>query len=384
MGGVRITVAEEGIKSFAEAVKEESHGGRVLLFAEEGRRGDDAQAALALAGMRVLRQNPSEAMLSDYSLLRDKAFPEEIMAVVGMGGAVQMEAAKTAGLGRRISRILYPTDLSALCAWEERSFFGTKGSFVTLRTEGHRVLFDRKALSSSSEIRAGLGYLLARVVEESDGIYEDLIEKGESPASSLTLLKERISLLDDLREEAGAAGVAEAAFRLFGEEESLPLSGSVHTFALVLAKSGYGLLSDLLFPAAYAILRLYEHFLKTLPLEHCPPSDRMRGVEALTEKCGWDGRALYAEMREYAEGYSERARKTAEYREDFSECLCELLPLARLSRLYRRADRGKGTRYPSARELLSLLSLTGEAVSGYPLLKHIKITGLSDPLLKVG
>ena len=76
-------------------------------------------------------------------------------------------------------------------------------------------------------------------------------------------------------------------------------------------------------------------------------------------------------------------RRTAEYREDFFECIEEeALPLGVLSRLYRRTmPRAEESKQLGAQELLSLLSLTGEAVSGYPLLKHIKMTGLIEPLI---
>ena len=379
-----VILAEEGMKTFAKTVKEASHGGRVLLFAEEGRRGEDARAALCLEGLKVTAQDPTDRIFSDCSPLWGKSIPEGCMAVAGIGGAAAVEAAKAVGLGRRFPRVLYPTELSALSAFDERCFFGTKGGYSRLETEGHTLLFDQETLASSKEIRAGLGYLLARITEEADGIYERLIEKGKSPAADLSLLKERISLLSDIKEAESGASVAKIAYALFEEKEGLTPSDGVHVFALALAKKLSGIYPDLLFPAAYAVLRLYEKYLTAFPLEHCPPPDREKGASLLKEECGFDPSDLYRGMRGYADDYRERAQKTAEYREDFAECFTQSLSLARLSRLYRRAARPEREKSPSAEELLFLLSLTGEAVSGYPLFKHIKMTGLLEPLLRAG
>ncbi|HCU56331.1 MAG TPA: hypothetical protein DIC18_03235 [Clostridiales bacterium] len=379
---VKVTLAEEGMRSFAEQVRESSHGGKVLLFAQEGRTGDDARAALALAGMKVVRQDLNRAVLSDYSILSDRAYPEDCMAVAGVGGAAQMEAAKTVRLGKQAARILYPTELGALCALDERSFFATKGEFLMLRSEGHSVLFDQKALCAAKDVRAGLGLLLARLIEETDGVYEALIREGKSPASALGVLRKRFRTAGSLREEECAAGVARVAFSLLGET---PLSAgeSAHLLAIAAAKQTGGQYPDFLFTAAYCLYDLYLHYLNKLPLEHCPPPDRARSVDALGEM-GWDSSVLYANGKLFAEGYEARAKATAEYREDFSEALREDFPFVSYTRLYRRAPREKDGKRLSARDLLALLSLTGEAVSGYPLLRHIKMTGILEPLLIAG
>ena len=95
---------------------------------------------------------------------------------------------------------------------------------------------------------------------------------------------------------------------------------------------------------------------------------------------------MHRKQKPYAEDYDKRWRLTAEYREDFSEAMGESsIPLSLLSRLYRRTPEGTPASPPlSASDLLMLLSLTGEAVSGYPLIKHIKMTGLIEPLLACG
>ena len=90
---------------------------------------------------------------------------------------------------------------------------------------------------------------------------------------------------------------------------------------------------------------------------------------------------LAKDERIYAEGYLERQHTTGEYRDDCLEFLSEKgLPLSALCRLYRRAAKAEGERELSSETLLHLFSLTGEAVSGYALIKHIGLTGLLVPL----
>ena len=205
------------------------------------------------------------------------------------------------------------------------------------------------------------------------------------PASPLRKIKEKAALLSVIREEDAATGIAEIAPAIFAEEEK-PRPATVHLLARLAARKHGGLFCDHLFCAAYALLKLYRSYLGDLPLEHCPPPDRTKNLALLAENCRLAPSILSSKQRPYAEGYDERMRRTAEYREDFSECIAEeVLPLGALSRLYRRTPptAEEGARL-DAQELLSLLSLTGEAVSGYPLLKHVKMTGLLEPLLLCG
>ena len=162
-------------------------------------------------------------------------------------------------------------------------------------------------------------------------------------------------------------------------ERGLSSLGSATTFAFLAAKKEGRLYDEYLFSAAYALVSLYRRYLSDIPLEHQVPPDRSETVEAL--------RACRAEVdlakdeRIYAEGYLERQHTTGEYRDDCLEFLSEKgLPLSALCRLYRRAAKAEGERELSSETLLHLFSLTGEAVSGYALIKHIGLTGLLVPL----
>ena len=380
-GNVKITIVNDGVRSLVRQVKELSHGGRVLFFTEEGRQGEDVRAALTFEGMRIVQKEVPE-MPSDSLFSEVQRPPEGIMAAVAVGGANAMEALKAAHLPSAIPKLLFPTCFAALCGADERIFLGTKADLPRCRSAGHEVMIDPKIVAASP-LRPGLGFLIANVTEQADAAYEKLILSGESPAAALRLLKEKASLLLEIREENAAEDTASAALKLI--KSSAETSDSAHTLALLAARRAGGNFTDHLFSATYALLRLYAGYLGSLPLEHCPPPDRDENLRLLQAKCGVNASLLWKKQKTYAEGYDNRWRLTAEYREDFAEAIGEkAVPLSALSRLYRRARDEKPCPQLSASELLSLLSLTGEAVSGYPLIKHVKMTGLLEPLLRCG
>ena len=377
---VKISVVREGYKSLAKEAREASHGGRVMLFTEEGIVGDDAAAALTFEGMAVNRRNIPEKGADDLFAELQKP-PEGIMAAVAVGGIAPIEAAKAARLPSAIPKILFPTESAALSAADDRVYLSTKGALPVGRSLGQVTLLDPAVLSASPP-RPALGYIAAMLLEEADDAYEKLLTERVSPALSLRTIKEKAALLADIREENAAEDAVNAALTLLNSSHSSPQTGSAHTLALLGAKRKEGLFSDYLFPAAYAIILLYEGYLGSLPLEHCPPPDRAENLRLLHAKCRMEPSLLSPAQKPFSGCYEERWRLTAEYREDFLEAI-HAIPLRHLSRLYRRAAADASPAL-TASELLMLLSLTGEAVSGYPLIKHIKMTGLIEPLLKCG
>ena len=376
---VQVYEINDGYKSFGKAVREASHGGQVLLFAENDERGENAEAALALEGLKVTRRPPAKSDASWSDVL-----PEGVLAVVGAGGGAAMDAAKSVNAWG-IPKLLFPTDLSALCALSDRVIRESAADISLRPSDGHTVLYDKTVLGASGGVRAGLGYLLAALTEMTDAAFEGLLLSREIPALPLRTIKEKAALLSVIREEDAAAGIAETSLALLAED-GLPRASSAHIFALLTARKFGGHYSDHLFCAAYTLLKLYRAYLGDLPLEHCPPPDRAKNLSLLEEGCRLAPSLVSSKQKPYAAGYEERMHRTAEYREDFLECIAEdVLPLGVLSRLYRRTPPAAGEgRQLGAEELLSLLSLTGEAVSGYPLLKHVKMTGLLEPLLLCG
>ena len=384
----KVTAVAKGFHEIAEIVRAEAHGGTVLLFKDASQRSQDLAPALALAGLKVKQREVTDKILFDYVALNATPVPEGTMAVVGAGGRAAVECAKGIRLPRALPRLLIPLDLSGLDALDERAFFCTKGEAFCLSCEDVRVLFDAELLSSSDHVREGLGILLARLAETTDGAYEALVEQGKCPADALEGVKRAAADLQKIKESDAASGVTKVALEWTKEGGlfSLPAAGTSHLASMLAARKTGGRAQDHLFVASYALLRLYARYLTDLPLDRAAPPDRTRNAELLKETCRLDLLPLLSRGKPYAEGYGERTHVTAEYKEDFAECLQEkVLPLSTLARLYRRAPKptDEGTLL-SAPAILMLLSLTGEAVSGYPLLRQIKMTGLLEPLLAVG
>ena len=384
----KVTTITKGFHEIAEIVRAEAHGGTVLLFRDVSQSSQDLAPALALAGLKVKQREVTDKLLFDYVALCATPVPEGVTAVVGAGGRAAVECAKGVRLPREVPRLLVPLDLSGLDALDSRAFFCTKGEAFFLSREDARVLVDSTLLSSSDHVREGLGILLARIAETTDGAYEALIEKGKCPSDALDAIKRAAADLQTIKESDATAGITKVALEWTKEGGlfSLPVANTAHLASMLAARKTGGRLGDHLFAASYALLRLYVRYLSDLPLDRAAPPDRTRNAELLKETCRLDLLPLLSRGKPYAEGYGERAQVTAEYKEDFAERLQDKgLPLSVLARLYRRSPKSPDEgALLSAPALLMLLSLTGEAVSGYPLLKQIKMTGLLEPLLAAG
>ena len=372
--GIRIVTVEEGFKSLAKEVKKCLKGGKVLLFAREGREGEDAEATLALEGYTVVRREVRDAFIMRRSFDREEI--DFVAAAVGVGGLKETEAAKDYAAYGKVPTFLYPTDFTALSAFIEHTECTTAVQRVTVRSDCFTVVTDRSLYASGEGIRSGLGHLLARFTEGLDGAYADLILHKKDPAPSLAALTRAFEGWTEDRPLAER--MLSAALSLASADR--PAVKSATELAFLAARSVGGRYDDYLFPASYALLDLYKYYLSDFPLECALPPDRAETAARIGSACGLSASALLAKSARYADGYTERMRVTGEYREDFLQAIAAF-PLAALCRAYRRAPTHPDEKAISSERLLELLSLTGEAVSGYALVKHVKLTGLLEPLL---
>ena len=378
---------EDGFRSFGKEIKKAAGGGKLVLFADE--EADAAAAALGVEGFTVLKTEVSGKTLSRYSLLNEKSYPECVSAVVGVGSAAAMECAKAFKKSRALTCFLFPTDLAGLVALNDEAFFFTSGGLARFPSPVRTILVDKRKLLSSGSVASGIGLFLSRYIAVFDGAYERLIKKGESPSVALSALRNVAAKLSDITEETASEKTFDAILALERavKDKAFYPNPSSQTFAAILANGAEGGYPTYSFYAAYALIKLYEFYLREIPLERAIPPDREKNFELLSVRCGVSASALLARPSErYAEGWEERGYLTAEYKEDFASALKEgVLPLSALCRAYRRLAKkeGKQERISSER-ILALVSLTGELVSGYPLIKHIKTTGLLEPLLSCG
>ncbi|MCR4726866.1 MAG: hypothetical protein K5753_06595 [Clostridia bacterium] len=388
MEKVEIKEAEAGFESLGKEVKKAAGGGKLVLFAEEGRSAEDAAAALGVEGFRVLKTLVDQDAFSRYSLLNEKSYPECVSAVVGVGSAAAMDCAKAFRKSRALVCVLFPTDLSALNALQEASYFRTTGGLARFPAQDRIVLIDKKRILASPA-SSGIGLFLSRFVSIFDGAYEALLKKGASPAVSLSTLRECARELLGITEEDAAEKIFRAILALEEaiREKNLPESPSSETLAALLCRESERAYSEERFVAAYSLLRLYSYYLSAIPLDHAVPPDRAKNIEILRSECGVCASALLSrEDQTFSEGAEDRLFLTAEYKEDFLSLLKEsVLPLSALCRAFRRLAKKEGAGESlSADRILTLVSLTGELVSGYPLIKQIKTTGLIEPLLSCG
>jgi len=378
--GISVVCVEEGLRSLVKEVKKTVKAGRVILFAKEGREGDDALAAFSHEGFKVDRREVKDAFLMRRSFAKEEECRQA--AIIGVGGRVETEAAKEYAAFGQNPVYLYPTDLSALSAFQAGVDYRTVKQLFFVETFAFCVVYDRSLKESREGLRSGLGSLFARMIECMDGAYDELMRKKRDPAATLSYLRKVSAEWKNIPTEEVSARVLSSARCLSSEEgNKLPFVKSATTLSFLAAAKKGGRYDDYLFPAAYALFSLYRFYLSDYPLEHCPPPDRVENAARIEKMAGLDAHSHLLLAERYADVFSERGQLTGEYREDFLSFLAEDFPLAELCKAYRRAPGSKDVESLCTEELLELLSLTGEEVSGYALVKHIKQTGLLEPLL---
>ena len=379
-GEINVVCVEEGFRSLAKEVKKGLKGGKVLLFAREDREGEDVAAALTLEGFSVVRREVKNAFIMRRSFDREEI--GFVAAAVGVGGLAETEAAKDYAAYGKVPAFLYPLDLTALSAEKEDAEFTTATQRVTVRSDTFTVVVDRALYGSGEGMRSGLGYLIARMVEVWDGAYAELVLHHRDPAPAFAALQKVFEDWIGTAERPLAERVVSASLHLGAlvREKELPTVKSATDLAFLAARKQGGRYDEYLFPAAYVLLDLYRYYLSDLPLECALPPDRAENAALIEKGCGLSASVHITSCGRYAPGYTDRVRATGEYRKDFLQVI-ERIPLAELCRAYRRAEGERADRTLTSERLLDLLSLTGEAVSGYALVKHIKLTGLLEPLL---
>ncbi len=376
---------DDGFVSLGKEVKKAAGGGKLILFAEGEKALEGAAAALGVEGFTVLKTQVNGKTLSRYSVLNEKEYPECVSAVVGVGSAAAMECAKAFKKSRALTCFLFPTDLGGMNALSDEAYFFTSGGLASFSAPVRTILLDKKMLAASRSGAKGIGAFFAHFTGVLDGAYERLLKRGESPAAALAALRSSALKLSDITEENASEKVYDAIeeLALTVKEKNLFRNPSAETLAALLAKDDSRGYPSALFLSSYALLRLYAFYWGEVPLDRALPPDRVKNIELLSS-CGVSASALLGRVNErYAEDAEERRALTAEYKEDFLKVIEEgVLPLSASCRAYRRLLKKEGGEIPlSSERILAFVSLTGELVSGYPLIKHIKTTGLIEPLL---
>ena len=315
--GICVVNVEEGFKSLAKEVKKCLKGGKVLLFAREGREGEDVAAALSVEGFSVVRREVKDSFIMRRTFDREEI--DFVAAAVGVGGLKEIEAAKEYSAYGKVPTFLYPADLSALSAEKEDAEFTTATQRVTVRANAFTVVADKRLLSSSEGVRSALGYLVSRWTEVMDGAYAALAFGGKDPATALSALAAVSAFWKDSSDRPLSERIVSTVFFLGDtvREKGLSVVKSATDLAFLAARKEGGRYDEYLFSAAYSLLELYRYYLSDFPLECAVPPDRTESAARIESSCGLSAATHLKKCVGYADGYSERMRLTGEYREDF-------------------------------------------------------------------
>ncbi|NCA67190.1 MAG: iron-containing alcohol dehydrogenase [Clostridia bacterium] len=353
--------------------------------------GDNAIELLRKAGYKVTVIEVDKKSLFSYNTVAAKILGEESRLVVGIGEDYVMDSAKVIASSANVPLILVPITFSGLCALQRRAEFFCDGSLISYYLSNPAIVLlckDFWAGQKAKEFSQGLGYMLSYLVWTVDALYEGIIHNKGINAKTLQLLRYLVKCfgkLNSLENCNNADVVIKAAIEISALVSELEVK-SISAFSLAwfisLYKKEKISYNNYTFIAAYAILQLYCNT-PDMP-DMLLPADRDRALRELEKCCGLD---YSEELRQtkigYAEDYNRRCFVTQDYREELQN-LIRGEWLKNCARYYRRLQGSSGysmCKIISGEELLKLLSLSGEACGGYPLLKHIKLTGLLERYL---
>ncbi len=347
-----------------------------------------ASELLKKAGYSVSVIELDSKVLFAYNAVAAKIVKEESRLVVGIGADYVMDSAKVIAGNADLPLLLVPSVFSALCAFQKRAEFFSENALVAYYMANPAVVLvckDVLKCQKASEQAVGLGYILAYIVAAVDHIYEGVIHNRGLSAKALRLIKSLISVLAGMNTmETVENGdiIAKSAIEIaeFASESS---SSSSSAFCLAWYISLYKRekisYNSYSFIAAYVILELYR---KISNIDNMLlPADRDLALRELQKHCGIDySQELKQSKIGYAEDYNRRSYITADYLGEFKQLLSGDW-LANAAKCYRRLIGNSGyniNKIITSDMLLRLLSLSGESCGGYPLLKHIKLSGLLE------
>ncbi len=371
---------------FVPTVGEMLKAGHITVV-KDSLAGIDAAEIITKAGYCCSVIEISAGALFDYNAIAAKLVREDTRLVIGIGGIECIESVKVIAGIAALPLLMVPTSFNALACLQKRADFFCTDTFVTYYVaKGATVLICYDILKDKkADIPSGMGYLLAHLVLSFDTLYEGLLHnKGMN--NSL------IMLIGLIKEAFCALAKAEPA-----ELSEIIIRTSVE-IASVIAESGQGssasnslawfislykrretAYTEYSFIAAYTILKLYlaAPELSNMLL----PASRDTSFIEIEKCCGLSYRR---ELREtkigYAEDYSRRDFVTADYLEEL-KALIRGDYLESAARCYRRLVGSCGynmRKIVTSDELIKLLSLSSEAADGYPLIKHLKLSGILE------
>lgn len=384
--GTKIIESKCFREQFVPTVGEMLKAGHITVV-KDAQTSIDAAEVLTKAGYRCSVIEINSGALFDYNSVAVKLVKEESRLVIGIGGINCSESAKVIAGTADLPLLLIPTSLAALCCMQKKADFFNKDTIVSyISAKSATVLFcydiflDRRA-----DIPAGLGYMLSYFVWAFDTLYEGLLH---NKGMNVILIKLIESIQNSFKKfnNAEAADYVElilksaidisTAYAEVGQGSSAAISLA---WFISLYKKRETAYTEYSFIAAYMIIELY--LAAPCELNMLLPTDRDITFAEIEKCCGLSYRR---ELREtkigYAEDYNRRNFVTADYLEELKSIFRgDYLTIA--AKCYRRCVGNCGynmRKIINSDELLRLAALSAEASDGYPLIKHLKLSGILD------
>ena len=346
----------------------------------------DAAEIITKAGYPCTVLEINKGALFDYNAVASKLVKEESRLVVAIGGLDCIESGKVIAGIAGLPLLMIPTSFNALCCLWKRAEFFCCDTLVTYNYQGSAaVLFGYDILSDKrADIPAAMGFLLAYLVLAFDMLYEGLLHNKGIDNDLQRLIGAIKNALIKLTKAESAevseiviATAADIARTLF-ERARLGTANSLAWF-ISLYKRRESAYTDYSFIAAYTVIKLY--LAAPSGLNMLLPTDRDMTFLEIEKRCGLSYRQeLRAAKIGYAKDYNRRDFVTADYLAELKALLLgDYLTIA--ARRYRRHVGSCGYnmhKLINCGELLRLAALSSEAAEGYPLIKHLKLSGILD------
>ena len=387
--GVTVQTSEDFF-DFISGIKKILSFGKILFIHGGGKEASSAKDELIKAGYVIEEGVFSQGDIYDFSKLKKRTFCEDCRLVVSVGDLYALSIAQVYASRQSLRHFAIPTTVCGLFALFPQSMYFDTDNIVRFHSTASVIVFCVDSILKESRpksIAIALGQTLCAMVSLFDKGYEFLIQGREGKArecfSAFSAIKELLT--KDFDSLYYFQPLFDATMILANASYSPYLgSGFNLSWLISLYKNHKVSYNENCFLAGYSIFVLY---LKCLPIDSSVafPPDLLMDIKELEITCGISAsQNLRSAKTDYAIDYLRREFITKDYCPELSELLSGDW-LSSLAKTYRRllGSCGYGLKKSLYTEtLFNLINLCGHFCDGYPLLKHLKLSGLTDLLYK--
>ena len=375
---------------FVSKVKKLLSYGKILLIHEDGKEGKSAKEALQKAGYVLEEGIFTKGDIFDFSKLKEKSFSEDCRLVISVGEDYILSIAQLYASRYSVHHFAIPTTLCGLfSAIPYSTFFDTDNLIRFHSTATTTVFLAEESLKERKprEVAYALGQTLCGMLSLFDKGYEFLIlgreKKAEEYFSAFLAIKELLE--KNFTPFSFFQPLYESAIILANFVFSPYLgTGFNLSWLISLYKNHKVSYNENCFLAGYTVFQIYQ---SCLPIDGgcAMPPDTVMDIKEIEITCGISATQNLRETKsDYANDYLRREFITKDYCPELLNMLKGEW-LDSLAKSYRRLMGSCGFGLKKniyIDQLFNLTNLCGQFVDGYPLLKHLKLSGITDLLYK--